>query len=101
MTCGHPAMNSNPIGSTINPVDSIALPGCPYPKLALYHPGFGPILDLSRYNDGRYNLFRPFAVSLSHSLLVSPFRPLSPVLCATLLCNALTLLTDTGLSTIG
>ena len=43
-------VGSNPIGSTINPVDSIALPGCPYPKLALYHPGFGPILDLKGAN---------------------------------------------------
>ena len=64
-------VGSNPIGSTINPVDSISLPGCPYPKLALYHPGFGPILDLSRYRT-------------EHASSFSRFRPLSLALCATL-----------------
>ena len=64
-------VGSNPIGSTINPVDSIALPGCPYPKLALYHPGFGPILDLSGYRT-------------EHASSFSRFRPLSLALCATL-----------------
>jgi hypothetical protein len=65
-------VGSNPIGSTINPVDSIALPGCPYPKLALYHPGFGPILDLSRKSS--FSRFRSLALALCATLCATPAR---------------------------